>query len=390
MDKLLLSLARGAGALVFDDAIARRVSLGEEERVFVDFERAGRTESAEAGFVLDCSGRSGVIARKGYRKKQSGYSTLALAGVWRREGGWELEDETHTLVETYRDGWAWSVPLSAEVRYFTVMVDYRDKAEMRPSGLAALYRAELEKALCFQKLLSGAELQSPPWSRDASLYSACAYAGPRFLLTGDAASFIDPLSSFGVKKAMMSAWVGAVTVNTCLKRPEMQTAALEFFSNREARVYASYLRQSAHYFQEAAARHPHHFWTERARIPFDPQTWEPDEDELKRDPEVTAAFLALKEAPSILLQRAGTARIEKRPGIRDREIVLEEAVVSPDMPHGVRFLGNVNLPKLIEIAEKHRQVPDLFDAYNRLCPPAELPDFLGALSVLLAKKILLN
>src|SRR6266496_4085324 len=45
LDKLLLSLARGAGALVFDDAIARRVTFGTEERVFVDFERAGRTES---------------------------------------------------------------------------------------------------------------------------------------------------------------------------------------------------------------------------------------------------------------------------------------------------------------------------------------------------------
>src|SRR5437867_4440105 len=76
LDSLLLSLARGAGALVFDDAIARRVSFENEDSVFVEFERTGRTESAKTGFVLDCSGRSGVIARNGHRKKQSGYSML--------------------------------------------------------------------------------------------------------------------------------------------------------------------------------------------------------------------------------------------------------------------------------------------------------------------------
>src|SRR6058998_2509428 len=41
LDRLLLSLARGAGALVFEDAIARRVNLGNEDRVLVEFERTG-------------------------------------------------------------------------------------------------------------------------------------------------------------------------------------------------------------------------------------------------------------------------------------------------------------------------------------------------------------
>src|SRR5206468_9983463 len=215
------------------------------------------------------------------------------------------------------------------------------------------------------------------------------YAGPNFLLVGDAASFIDPLSSFGVKKALMSAWIGAVAINTCLNRPGMRRAALDVFSDREARIYASYLRRSALYYREAAARHPHRFWTERARLPVQAQAGQFDEEELRLDPEVIAAFQALRESPSIRLQSAANVRIEKRTGIREREIVLEEAVVSPGLPQGARFLGNVNLPRLLGIAGEFRQVPDLFEAYNRICPPAELPDFLGALSVLLAKKILI-
>ena len=62
-------------------------------------------------FVLDCSGRAGVLG-KAHRRIESSYRMYAMVGVWCRPGGWPLPDETHTLVETYEDGWAWSVPLS--------------------------------------------------------------------------------------------------------------------------------------------------------------------------------------------------------------------------------------------------------------------------------------
>ena len=40
---------------------------------------------------------------------------------------------------------------------------------------------------------------------------------------------------------------------------------------------------------------------------------------------------------------------------------------------------------MVELAPLHQQVPDLYEAYNRVCPPVPLPDFLGVLSVLIAK-----
>ena len=42
------------------------------------------------------------------------------------------------------------------------------------------------------------------------------------------------------------------------------------------------------------------------------------------------------------------------------------------------------------MAGEYRQVPDLFDAYNRASQPVILPDFLGALSVLLGKGMMEN
>ncbi len=395
-DRLLVELAAAAGACVEHNATVRHVDLSAPERACLEYESSdGTTLRMTSRFVLDCSGRTGVIARKEFRRKEQRFSTLAISGVWQRDGGWGLEDETHTLVETYRDGWAWSVPVSAQapaplrhVRHFTVMVDPRVTEIARGRKLPAVYHAELNKTRQFREILGRAAPQSPPWACDASLYSADCFAGPNFLLVGDAASFIDPLSSFGVKKALASAWVGAVVVNTCLKRPEMRQAALDFFSDHERKMYSSALKQSAQYFREAALRHSHRFWADRAGISADPNWRDTDEEEWKRDPEVQAAFDALKNAPSIRLCRAEDVRIEHRPGIQGRQLVLEEALVSPEIPAGVRFLAGVDLIRMVEIARQHSQVPDLFEAYNRVCPPAELPKFLTALSVLVAKRIL--
>jgi hypothetical protein len=48
---------------------------------------------------------------------------------------------------------------------------------------------------------------------------------------------------------------------------------------------------------------------------------------------------------------------------------------------------NVDLVRLSELAPAFDDVPELFDAYNRFAPPVPLPDFLGALSLLIGKGI---
>ena len=390
-DQLLLDLAGSAGVHVRPNATVLKVNLEADHRVSIQYDDAGDTRAAcEARFVLDCSGRNGVIARRGLRKKEARYSTLAIAAAWRNETGWGLKDATHTLVEAYPDGWAWSVPLSAQQRHFTVMVDPQQVQASRGRGLEEIYFDEMGKTVQFKTILRAAITEGAPWGCDASLYSSETFAGPQFILVGDAASFIDPLSSFGVKKALASAWMAAVVANTCFKKPALRQIALDMFSNRERQVYASYLRQSARYFQQASTRYPTPFWIARAQVAERSQVWDPDEEELKRDPDVLAAFAALKGSRAIRLQCAPDVRVENRAGIEGNEVVLKESLVSPGLPSGARFLGGVDLPRLVEIAGEHSQVPDLFAAYNRICPPVDLGNFLGTLSALLAKGILRN
>jgi flavin-dependent dehydrogenase len=349
LDALLLRLAQDAGAHIHFGKVLLAAPGDAGPRI--EFETNGQREEVRARFILDCSGRAGVLSRA-FRVKQPKSRTVALCAVWRNQTGWRLPDASHTLVESYGDGWAWSVPLSPSVRHVAVMVDPGQTRMLRGKGLAAAYHAEIAKTRAFRRIFSSGNLETAPWGRDAGLYTSRHFCGPGFLVSGDAASMIDPLSSFGVKKAMASAWVGSVVANTCLRNPAMQETALRFFDDREREVYEDCLKLSGPWFEK-----------ERFQKTSPP----PDQAQLA----LNVALKELKRKPSITLRR--NREIEPRAAIVGRQIVLQDAM-----------LGDVNLVRLAEIAERHTQVPDIFEAYNRAGTPVALPNFLAALSTLVA------
>ncbi|MGH9346145.1 MAG: hypothetical protein ACRD26_02655, partial [Vicinamibacterales bacterium] len=291
---------------------------------------------------------------------------------------------THTLVESYGDGWAWSVPLSPQLRYVTAMVDPQRTALARGGPAADVYGAELGKAQHLAALMRSSVLERGPWGYDASVYSAHTFAADPLLLVGDAASFADPLSSYGIKKALASAWLAAVAAHTSLRRPERTTAALAFFGAREAAMSASLVRQSRVLFEDAASAHAHLFWTDRAADIEVPAAGEPDVRALGDDPRVQEAFGWLKAQEALALRPARALRREPSPIVRGHEIVMEERLVADGCADGLRFLRDVDLMGLLALAPAHDQVPALFESYNRRFPPVALPDFLGALSVMIA------
>jgi len=378
-DDLMRTCAVGAGAELIE-ATVREVNAGAEGAriVAADCELRAR-------FVLDCSGRAGVVARRGWRVDVPGHlRTVGLVGVWHCRDGWPAVDPTHTLVESYEDGWAWSVPLSPTIRYVTAMVDPQRTELARGRPARDVYAAELRKTPHMSSVTAGATLEAGPWGCDASVYTARPYARAPVLIVGDAGTFIDPLSSFGIKKAVASAWLAAVAVHTSLRTPSMTDTALEFFSARETEMASSLIEQARTHFGAAAFTHANPFWTDRA-APVDlPSTRDPDVRVLREDPRVLRAFAAMKAHPDVAFSAGAAVRVEHRPIVRGNEIVLEDRLFVPDLPDGVRFLRDVDVVTLLALVRDHRGVPSLFDAYNRRSPPVALPDFLGALSVMTA------
>lgn len=363
-DRVLLDSAASVGARVQTNARVRHVAFADQYAT-VDYDHEGLASRIEARFVLDCSGRAGVVARR-FRRVQPGHRTYALVGVWERDR-WDLPDDTHTVVETFEDGWAWSVPISATVRHIGVMVGPSLKDAQR-------YSDAIEKTAALRQRLDGATLRHD-WACDASLYYSEAYAGSQFFLVGDAGSFIDPLSSFGVKKALASAWLAAVAAHTSLLDSGRQAVAREFFANWERGVYATHLRRSRDFARAAQAEHPSAFWAARADVEVPAPS--DDEDAI---PGRSARF---GTTSPLALKYADEVRFEDRPVIRGREIVLEKAFAG-----GIRFAHHVDLVTLAEIACQSNRLPDLFEKYCQRCAPVPLPNIVGGLSLLVAKGIL--
>ena len=395
LEKVLLAGARAAGAAVYDPASARD---GEEhERYWRIRCTAGDDTTFElhATWVLDATGRRGVIARREGREPDRSTITTALLRRWCRPGGFGAVPPTHTLVESYADGWAWSVPLERDVRCVTAMVDHR-YTDLEGADLDAALDSELDKAPHLGALREGAEPLGSTWACPASLYTARRFARPGLLLVGDAGSFIDPLSSFGVKKALSSGWLAGVAVHTALVDPGMRDAALGLYEEREREVYRSYRGRAADFFEEGVRVYGHAYWAARADASRAAAgrlaPWPTDPDALGEAPvpaeAVRAAYQRIRTRETLDARWAEHVRVLDRPTVVGHRVVWERHLASSRAPHGLRYVRNVDLIRLMDVAPLYGDVPDGWSAYNAGAPAVPLPDYLTALATAFAAGLL--
>ena len=76
---------------------------GEGWRVEVGL-GGGDRMTMRPGWVLDCTGRAGVLARR-HRVLETDAPTLAVIRRYENAAGWPNVDPTHALVESFERGW---------------------------------------------------------------------------------------------------------------------------------------------------------------------------------------------------------------------------------------------------------------------------------------------
>jgi hypothetical protein len=267
------------------------------------------------------------------------------------------------------------------------MVDGRLTNINRGPTLRHTYLSELTKTRELLAVSAGASLESV-FACDASLYSSSAFAGDNFLLVGDAASTIDPLSSFGVKKALASAWLAAAAIGTALAHPERQTASFTLFARREREMYASYFNRSRDYAREAAERHRSDFWSARAEAVLPADQADGHAGTAVDTARVHAAFERLKSASMMNLRLSNLAALVPRGVVRADTIEIEDAFLIEQSGEELRFVADVDVVALARLAPGHRDVASLYSAYSSRHGSVPLPNLLTALSVLLAHGVL--
>jgi len=192
----------------------------------------GSVETVHARFVLDASGRDTFLGNR-FKTKQRNkkHNSTAIyahyTGAERSPG----KDAGNISIFWFEHGWFWLIPLADG----TTSVG----AVTWPYYLKTRNKKPLEQflqetiALCepLSKRLLNAKLSSAVEATGNFAYECKQTHGSNYLLLGDAYTFIDPVFSSGVMLAMQSAFVGADTVDTCLRHPAQAAAALKKFDH---------------------------------------------------------------------------------------------------------------------------------------------------------------
>ena len=245
--------------LLLDNAAARGAEVREETGVAgVDFDDDGATVrlggndggAIRARYVIDASGRNTVIGQQ-FRLKKSyphlhKFSVFAHYDNVRREEG----DDGCTLTRMVRarDRWFWVIPLSDTRTSIGMVTDTETFKRMRLSPEEALESSFREQPH-FEDILAAATRVTPVYSAGDYSYRNTRFAGPRWLLAGDAAGFIDPVFSTGVFIAIASGEQAADAIHAVLEKPARAARLFGRYEKRLNRVMDMYLRFVTSWYQ---------------------------------------------------------------------------------------------------------------------------------------------
>lgn len=189
----------------------------------------GSARHWRARFVVDASGRDTLLGRQfGIKRRNPRHNSSALyahfTGVTRHAG----RDEGNITIFWFDHGWFWLIPLADGATSIGAVVwPYFLKSRTKP--VRDFFLDTIAMCPALSERLAHATLATEVEATGNFSYACERTHGPGYLLIGDAFSFIDPVFSSGVMLAMQGGFVGAETVDTCLREPARAAAALAHF-----------------------------------------------------------------------------------------------------------------------------------------------------------------
>ena len=229
-DAILLDHAGQTGARVLQPVSVSAVAF-DAAGATLTLDEAGRASTARARFVVDATGREGLVSvRGGERRRMPNLGKVALFAHFRGAARASGRDEGNIQIHVFEDGWFWWIPFAGDVTSVGCVMHART-VRGREGALEALFDDMVSRCVRVREGLAGAERVTPLYRAANFSYENTPVVGDRFLAVGDAVAFVDPIFSGGVHIALQTGEVAARTI------------ARAFAENRfEARAFRSYER----------------------------------------------------------------------------------------------------------------------------------------------------
>lgn len=241
-DRILLERARELGVDVREGTRVTATAF-EPDAAILDYAN-GSAGRVRVRAMVDATGRNGLLARKfSLRTDEPLLANIAIFSHYSNVP--RLGDNAPNdirIVARNDSGWFWLIPISDELMSVGVVLP-RTLFMQMPEGTP---EERLERALLdtpvVAELMRGAKREWPVRVEKDFSYSASTYAGDRWILAGDAGSFLDPVFSTGVSIAMESGIEAAAELDRALRRNDFSARSFAAFSRRQGKRFRTFRR----------------------------------------------------------------------------------------------------------------------------------------------------
>ncbi len=252
-DQVLLEHAARCGADVVMGRLAKQVAFDRGGVTITHAGAEGEEASVRVAAVIDASGRAGFLARRfGERRNDPLLKNIAVhrqyTGIPRSDG--RRAGDIRMVTRPDR-GWFWFIPISDTVISVGAVVPqqvYNAHAQPTADRTLDYFLAETPAAA---RLVAGATpVSAARFDADYS-YLHSRHAGDRFILTGDAGAFLDPIFSTGVLLAMQSGIEAAEAISAGLSDGDLGAHRFAGYERRLVRRYHHFRRFAKGFYDPA-------------------------------------------------------------------------------------------------------------------------------------------
>jgi flavin-dependent dehydrogenase len=240
-DDVLLTEAGKAGAEIVQEARVTGVIIEDGRVVGVEYLHDDVAKQVRARFVMDASGRAGVISNQTFKQRVPN-TRLQLVAYYKHYTG--VDEATNPGVEgdiqvgNHEDGWLWAIPIRKDVLSVGAVTPARNLQGRTADDVFEEHVSRVERIRC---RLEGATATAAVRGESDYCYYTNTVVGDGWFLVGDAGCFIDPVFSAGVYLGVVSGTKAAQTVVEILDGAD-ERAAAEHYANFYKTGYDCYTR----------------------------------------------------------------------------------------------------------------------------------------------------
>ncbi|NUS43906.1 MAG: FAD-dependent oxidoreductase [Mycobacteriaceae bacterium] len=359
-DEVMLDNAAAQGVEVHQEAKVTDVVFDGGRPRSVEWVEDGRTRTLAADFVVDASGRAGVLANKfGLRQQHEIFRNVATWSYWRgaRLLGQAPAGAVHSI--STADGWIWAIPLAGDklsVGFVTHKQSFgRIRAEF-PS-VAEFYRDRVFASKSVAWMLEGAEQVEDVRVEQDYSYVATRFCGPGHFIVGDAACFLDPLLSTGVHLGMYSALIAAASIASIANDAMAEDVAQDFFEYSYRRAYSRLIVLVSHLYQRYENKDSYFWQAQQLRVDGGAEPASP----LHSFMDITAGTTDIREAGGAFERVSTDALIKQAQHARE----IANKSIDTTVPNVALGIPDLDMSALRDLWDGHDKASD-YDGAHRL------------------------